>query len=206
MTDAGATTRVQEGLVPLNLPNVLTLSRIAFVPLMLVLLLGEEPGPLPAAAAVFGAAALTDAADGHIARSRGLITTFGRIADPLADKLLVGAALVSLVAIDRLALWIALVIGLREAGVALLRWHAGRQGIVLHVSQLGKAKTCFQMAALGTLMLVPDPEAVWVTALLMAVVWLTVVSGAQYALEYARQTSSNSRGSSRRVSSMYSRM
>jgi CDP-diacylglycerol---glycerol-3-phosphate 3-phosphatidyltransferase len=206
MTDARAGTRVEGGLVPLNLPNVLTLSRIAFVPLMLVLLLGEEAGPLPAAAAVFGAAALTDAADGHIARSRGLVTTFGRIADPLADKLLVGAALVSLVAIDRLALWIALVIGLREAGVALLRWHAGRHGVVLHVSQLGKAKTCFQMATLGTLMLVPDPEALWVTALLMAVVWLTVVSGAQYALEYVRQTSSNSRGSSRRVSSMYSRM
>jgi CDP-diacylglycerol--glycerol-3-phosphate 3-phosphatidyltransferase len=177
MTDGSAGARVGEGPVPLNLPNVLTLSRIAFVP-----------------------------ADGHIARSRGLVTTFGRIADPLADKLLVGTALATLVAIDRLALWIALVIGLREAGVALLRWHAGRQGIVLHVSQLGKVKTCLQMTAIATVMLVPDPEAGWVTALLMTVVWLTVVSGAQYALEYVRQTSSNSRGSSRRVSSMYSRM
>jgi CDP-diacylglycerol---glycerol-3-phosphate 3-phosphatidyltransferase len=206
MTDGSASARVGEGLVPLNLPNVLTLSRIAFVPLMLVLLLGEEAGPLPAAAAVFGVAALTDAADGHIARSRGLVTTFGRIADPLADKLLVGTALATLVAIDRLALWIALVIGLREAGVALLRWHAGRQGIVLHVSQLGKVKTCLQMTAIAAVMLVPDPEAVWVTALLMTVVWLTIVSGAQYVLEYVRQTGSNSRGSSRRVSSMYSRM
>jgi CDP-diacylglycerol--glycerol-3-phosphate 3-phosphatidyltransferase len=178
--------------VPLNLPNALTLSRIAFVPLMLVLLLEEETGPLPA--------------DGHLARSRGLVTTFGRIADPLADKLLVGTALITLVAIDRLALWIALVIGVREAGVALLRWHAGRQGIVLHVSQLGKVKTCFQMTAIATLMLVPDPDATWVWALLMAVVWLTVLSGAQYVVEYARQTGSNSRGSSRRVSSMYSRM
>jgi len=192
--------------VPLNLPNALTLSRIAFVPLMLLLLLGEEAGPLPAAAAVFAAAALTDAADGHLARSRGLVTTFGRIADPLADKLLVGTALITLVAIDRLALWIALVIGIREAGVALLRWHAGRQGIVLHVSQLGKVKTCFQMTAIATLMLVPDPNATWVWALLMAVVWLTVISGAQYVIEYARQTGSNSRGSTRRVSSVYSRM
>jgi CDP-diacylglycerol---glycerol-3-phosphate 3-phosphatidyltransferase len=206
MMDALAALRVRRASVPLNLPNVLTLSRIAFVPLMLVLLLGEEAGPLPAAAAVFGAAALTDAADGHIARSRGLVTTFGRIADPLADKLLVGAALASLVAIDRLALWIALVIGAREASVALLRWHAGRRDIVLHVSQLGKAKTCFQMTAIAALMVVPDPEALWVTALLMAVVGLTVVSGLQYALEYARQTGSNSAGSSRRVSSMYSRM
>jgi CDP-diacylglycerol---glycerol-3-phosphate 3-phosphatidyltransferase len=206
MTDALAALRVRRASVPLNLPNVLTLARIAFVPLMLVLLLGEEAGPLPAAAAVFGAAALTDAADGHIARSRGLVTTFGRIADPLADKLLVGAALASLVAIDRLALWIALVIGAREASVALLRWHAGRRDIVLHVSQLAKAKTCFQMTAIAALMVVPDPEALWVTALLMAVVGLTVVSGLLYAFEYVRQTSSNSAGSSRRVSSMYSRM
>ena len=172
--------------VPLNLPNLLTLSRIAFVPLLLVLLLGEGAGPLPAAAAVFGAAALTDAADGHIARSRGMCTTFGRIADPLADKLLVSAALASLVAIDRLALWIALVIGLREASVALLRWHAGRQGVVVHVSPLGKAKTCFQMTAIVGLMLVPDPEAAWVTAGLLVVVGLTVVSGLQYVLAFAR--------------------
>ena len=176
----------KEGHVPLNLPNVLTLSRIAFVPLLLLLLLGEEPGPIPAAAAVFGAAALTDAADGHIARSRDMVTTFGRIADPLADKLLVGTALVSLVAIDRLALWIALVIGVREAYVALLRWHAGRQGIVLHVSSLGKAKTCLQMTAIVTLMLVPDPGATWVMALLLAVVALTVVSGLQYVVAFLR--------------------
>jgi CDP-diacylglycerol--glycerol-3-phosphate 3-phosphatidyltransferase len=173
--------------VPLNLPNVLTLSRIAFAPLLLVLLLGEDAGPIPAAAAVFGVAALTDAADGHIARSRDLATDFGRIADPLADKLLVGTALASLVVIDRLALWIALVIGLREAGVALLRWHAGRQGVVLHVSPLGKVKTGLQMSSIGLLMLVPDAGAPWVTAVLMVVVAVTVVSGLQYLLAFARR-------------------
>ena len=172
--------------MPLNLPNVLTLSRIGFVPLLLVLLLGEQTGPIPAAAAVFGVAALTDAADGHIARSRDMVTTFGRIADPLADKLLVGTALASLVMIDRLALWVALVIGMREATVALLRWHAGRQGIVLHVSSLGKAKTCFQMTTIVALMLVPDPDAAWVTALLMVVVAFTIVSGLQYLVAFAR--------------------
>ncbi|HET8950984.1 MAG TPA: CDP-diacylglycerol--glycerol-3-phosphate 3-phosphatidyltransferase [Solirubrobacteraceae bacterium] len=194
--------------MPLNLPNVLTLSRIGFVPLLLVLLLGEQTGPIPAAAAVFGVAALTDAADGHIARSRDMVTSFGRIADPLADKLLVGTALASLVMIDRLALWIALVIGAREAGVALLRWHAGRQGIALNVSSLGKVKTCLQMSMLVTLMLVPDPDAAWVTALLMVVVAFTIVSGAQYLLAYLRlqPTSSKSPGSSTRVRSMYSRM
>ncbi len=173
--------------MPLNLPNLLTLSRIAFVPLMFALLLGQEAGPIPAAAAVFGAAALTDAADGHIARSRDMITTFGRIADPLADKLLVGTALASLVMIDRLALWIALVIGVREAGVALLRWHAGRQGVVLHVSSLGKAKTALQMSSIVMLMLVPDAGAPWVTAVLMTVVGVTVVSGLDYLLAFARR-------------------
>ena len=171
----------------LNLPNALTLSRIAFVPLLVALLLGQDAGPIPAAAAVFGVAALTDAADGHIARSRNMITTFGRIADPLADKLLVGTALASLVMIDRLALWIALVIGLREAGVALLRWHAGRQGVVLHVSSLGKAKTTLQMSSIVMLMLVPDPGAPWVTAVLMTVVGITIVSGLDYLFAFARR-------------------
>ena len=108
LKDAGACTRVV-GLRAPEPANVLTLSRFAFVPVLLVLLLGEDAGPTPAAAAVFGVAALTDAADGHIARSRDMVTPFGRIADPLADKLLVGTALASLVALDRLALWIALV-------------------------------------------------------------------------------------------------
>ena len=157
-----------ESSVPLNLPNVLTLSRFAFVPLLLVLLLGEDAGPAPAAAAVFGVAALTDAADGHIARSRDMVTTFGRIADPLADKLLVGTALASLVILDRLALWIALVIG-------------------LHVSSLGKAKTCLQMGAIVMLMLVADAGAPWVMAVLLAVVALTVASGLQYVLAFARR-------------------
>jgi CDP-diacylglycerol---glycerol-3-phosphate 3-phosphatidyltransferase len=153
-------------------------------------------------------AALTDMADGHLARSRDMVTSFGRIADPLADKLLVGTALASLVAIDRLALWIALVIGAREASVALLRWHAGREGIVLHVSSLGKVKTCLQMSMLVMLMLVPDPDAAWVQALLLVVVAVTVWSGLQYLAAYLRlqPTSSKSAGSSTRVRSMYSRM
>ena len=173
--------------MPLNLPNVLTLSRLAFVPVLLVLLLREDAGPIPAAAAVFGVAALTDAADGHIARSRDMVTTFGRIADPLADKLLVGTALASLVVIDRLALWIALVIGLREAAVALLRGHASRRGVVVHVSSLGKVKTCAQMTTIVMLMLVSDAGAPWVTVVLLAVVALTVGSGLQYAMAFARR-------------------
>ena len=173
--------------MPLNVANVLTLSRIVMVPLMLVLLFGDQVGPLPFAAAVFGVAALTDAADGHVARSRNMITDFGRLADPFADKLLVGAALASLVMIDRLALWIALVVGVREAAVTVLRWHAARRGVVISASPLGKAKTGAQMTAILMLMLVPDPGAGWVDAVLLTVVALTVASGVQYGLAYARR-------------------
>lgn len=154
---------------------------------MVLVLVVDVPGGLLLAAGVFAIAALTDVADGHVARSRNLITTFGRIADPVADKLLVGAALISLVAIDRLALWIALVILLREAGVSALRWYAGTQGIVIAVSGLGKAKTGAQMAAIPMLMLVPDPGSAWVAAALFAVVAITLASGLDYVLNYARQ-------------------
>ena len=173
--------------VPLNAANLLTLSRIALVPVMMLLLLGGGTGPLLAAAAVFGFAALTDAADGHIARKRNMITKFGRLADPLADKLLVGAALASLVVVDRLPLWIALVILLREVGVTGLRWHAARQGIAIPVSALGKAKTGAQMTSIVMLMLVPNAGAAWVHAILLAVVAITVASGLQYAFSYARR-------------------
>lgn len=174
--------------IPLNLPNLLTLLRICLVPLMVALVaVGEPTGSLMLAAAVFGVAAITDVADGHLARSRNLITTFGRIADPVADKLLVGSALVSLVAIDRLALWIALVIVAREVGVSLLRYHAGTQGIVISVSSLGKAKTGAQMTAIPMLMLLPDPSATWVGAVMLAVVGITVASGLDYWLTYERE-------------------
>jgi CDP-diacylglycerol--glycerol-3-phosphate 3-phosphatidyltransferase len=176
--------------VPLNAPNVLTIARICLVPVMILLLLDDRLGPLYAAAAVFGAAALTDVADGHLARSRNMITTFGRLVDPVADKLLVGAALATLVAIDRLALWIALIIVAREVGVSLLRWHASKKGVTIPVNGLGKAKTGVQMTAIVTLMLVPDPSAVWLDGLMIGVVAVTVASGLDYLLGYARRTGS----------------
>lgn len=156
---------------------------------MLALLFSDHAGALHLAALVFGIAAVTDMADGHLARSRDLITRFGRVADPIADKLLVGSALVGLVMVDRLALWIASVVVAREVGVSLLRWYAGQQGITIAVSGLGKAKTGVQMTAIPALMLVPDPSAVWVQGWLAALVTITVASGIDYALGYARRTS-----------------
>ncbi len=173
-------------MVPLNTANLLTLSRIVMVPLMLVLLFGDQVGPFPLAAAVFAVAAITDAADGHVARTRNMITDFGKLADPFADKLLVGAALGSLVIIDRLPLWIALVVGVREVAVTVLRWHAARRGMVISASPLGKAKTGVQMTAILLLLLVTDATAGWIDGVLVAVVALTVASGIQYGLAYAR--------------------
>ena len=174
-------------IIPLNAPNLLTIARIVLIPVMVLLLLGDHGAGLELAAAVFGVAAITDAADGHLARSRNMITTFGRLADPVADKLLVGAALLSLVVIDRLALWIAVVVLVREIVVSFMRWHAGLSGIVLSVSSFGKAKTGAQMTAIPLLMLVTDPTAGWVEAILLLVVAVTVASGLDYAVTYARQ-------------------
>jgi CDP-diacylglycerol--glycerol-3-phosphate 3-phosphatidyltransferase len=170
----------------LNLPNALTLVRIGLVPVMIMLLLGRDFGPFYAAAAVFCVAAATDAADGHIARSRNLITRFGQLADPVADKLLVGGALVTLVSVDRLAAWIAVVVLAREAGVSALRWYAGRRGTEIAVSSVGKLKTGMQMTSIAALMVVPDPSAAWLQAWLLGVVAVTVASGLDYLLGYAR--------------------
>src|SRR6059036_4219648 len=99
---------------PLNLPNLLTMLRILAVPVIVVALLDETPNGDTLAAIVFALAALTDGLDGYIARSRGSVTTFGKLMDPIADKLLIIAPLVSLVSLGRIAGWVAMVIIARE--------------------------------------------------------------------------------------------
>ena len=116
---------------PLNLPNALTLLRILAVPVIVVALLGETPNGDALAAGVFALAAMTDGLDGYIARRRQDVTTFGKLMDPLADKLLIVAALVSLVSLNRLAAWIAMVIIAREIAVTGLRAVAVEQGVVI---------------------------------------------------------------------------
>jgi CDP-diacylglycerol--glycerol-3-phosphate 3-phosphatidyltransferase len=134
----------------------LTVGRILLVPVFVVLLVTGDPGPRYAAAVLFAGLALSDCADGYLARACDLVTTFGRIMDPVADKLLVGAALVSLVAIDRMAAWLAVVVIAREVAVSALRWVASRQDVVIASSAIGKAKTGVQMLAIVALMLTPD--------------------------------------------------
>ena len=167
-----------------NLANALTLGRIALVPLLVVLLLGEA-SPV-AALAVFGAGAASDALDGHIARSRGLVTDFGRLMDPFADKLLVGSALICLVSAGRLATWVAAVVIARELAVTILRAVARRRGTVISASSLGKAKTACQVLLIGCLIVASDPGAAWLDGLVGVTVTITVMSGIDYFLAYGR--------------------
>lgn len=138
-----------------DLPNLLTLSRIAAIPLLVVLVAVHDPRADLAACIVFGLAAITDYFDGHLARVRRQISDFGRMLDPIADKLLVGATLMLLVGHDRLSdlgLYPAIVIMLREILVSGLREYLAGIRIGLPVTRLAKWKTGFQMGALGTLL------------------------------------------------------
>jgi CDP-diacylglycerol--glycerol-3-phosphate 3-phosphatidyltransferase len=172
---------------PLNLPNALTLARILLVPVLVVALTVESPGGSTIAAVVFVVAALTDGLDGYIARSRQAVTTFGKIMDPVADKLMIAAALISLVSLDRLAAWVAMLIIAREFAVSGLRIAAGQQGVVIPASPLGKVKTIVQVVAVLALIAASDHHDVWVQALVYAMVAATVVSGADYFLSFRRR-------------------
>ena len=166
-------------MVPLNLPNALTMLRILMVPVVVVALLAEIPNGDLVAGVVFALAAFTDGLDGYIARRRDDVTTFGKLMDPLADKLLIVAALVSLVALDRLQAWIAMVIIARELAVTGLRAVAVEEGVVIAASWLGKVKTALQVAAVIALIAV-DPATAAVDVLVYAAVVATIVSGADY--------------------------
>src|SRR6201997_3718004 len=125
---------------PLNLPNLLTVLRIMLVPVLVVALLGNTPAGDVLAAVVFALASLTDFVDGYLARARDSITTFGKLMDPLADKLLIVAALISLVSLQRLPAWIAMVIITRELAVTVLRMGATQAGGGVRAQPFGKVK------------------------------------------------------------------
>jgi len=174
---------------PLNLPNALTLLRILLVPVVVVALLDETPNGDAIAAGVFALAALTDGLDGYIARSRGAITTFGKLMDPIADKLLIAAALIALVSLERLEAWVAMVIIAREFAVTGLRLVAAEQGVVIHASWMGKVKTALQVAAIIAL-IATDPAPLGVDILVYAAVAVTVASGIDYFFGFRRMLES----------------
>jgi len=136
-----------------NIPNILTLMRIAAIPLMAVLLLTGEREPCFWAAALFSAASFTDWLDGFLARRMGIVTVFGKFLDPIADKLIVMAALIMITPLGRVPAWMVLVILGREIIITGLRGIASSEGIVISASDLGKFKTIFQIVAIIALLL-----------------------------------------------------
>lgn len=172
----------------MNLPNKLTMSRIAAIPLFVMAMLiptGWE-GQKWLALAIFILASLTDLADGKIARARGLVTNFGKFMDPLADKLLVCSALICLVSQQRLAAWIVIVIIAREFIISGFRLVAADAGVVIAASMWGKVKTTFQMAMV--ILLIADIPALAIVTEIA--VWgalvLTVISLVDYLAKNAQ--------------------
>jgi CDP-diacylglycerol--glycerol-3-phosphate 3-phosphatidyltransferase len=170
-----------------NVANVLTVARITLVPVFVACLLAGGTGWRLAALATFGIASFTDLLDGRLARRRGLVTDFGKIADPVADKALTGAALISLSALGELPWWVTGVIMFRELGVTALRLWVIRRGVIA-ASRGGKLKTLLQVIAIclyvlpGTL----SPPGIVRGSFMAAAVVVTVVTGVDYVLAAIR--------------------
>ena len=181
----------------LNVPNTLSLVRVFLAPLVLLFLSLRISTPIPflsldgaepltlgdlLAAVVFIIAAITDSMDGYIARKHHLITTLGKFIDPLADKVLVIAAMIALVELQRIPGWIVLVIITREFVVTGLRLVAAAEGVVIAASKGGKLKTVFQIVAL-TMLILKLPGGM---ALMWVAMILTVWSGMEYLIDGSR--------------------
>src|SRR5690554_2189084 len=159
-----------------NLPNFITLTRILLVPLFTFLYL-QEPGSMNfVATAVFLLAALTDALDGYLARSRKEITRFGQLIDPIANKLLITPALLCLIEVGQVSTWAALVILAREFAVSGPRILAAAKGKVIPASMWGKVKTVTQIVAVTAFFLGIS----WAPLVLWVAVLATIVSGVDY--------------------------
>jgi CDP-diacylglycerol--glycerol-3-phosphate 3-phosphatidyltransferase len=167
-----------------NIANWLTVARIVLVPLVVAGLVAGGIAWRLVALAAFGVASVTDLLDGRLARSRGLVTDFGKIADPVADKALTGAALICLSALGELAWWVTAVIMLRELGVTLLRFWVIRKGVIA-ASRGGKVKTVLQIIAI-CLYILPWGNAIVRDVVMGAAVVATVVTGFDYVLRAMR--------------------
>lgn len=177
----------------MNLPNALTVGRIFLVPLLVVVLLTKFEGRLIfgvrkelVGAAIFGIAALTDVLDGYLARRRKQITTLGQLMDPLADKLLITAALVSLVQMDLAPAWMVAVILGRELAVTLLRSIAYARGMVIPASLLGKIKMIAEVVAVLLLILGGEQLRQFFIAGTIAL-WIALVSATISGVDYYRK-------------------
>jgi CDP-diacylglycerol--glycerol-3-phosphate 3-phosphatidyltransferase len=171
---------------PWNVANALTLLRVLCVPVLAVLL-ATEGTSRDAAAILFVLASITDLIDGAVARRYGMVTTFGKIADPIADKALTGVALVGLSVLGELAWWVTVVILVREIGVTVLRFWVIEHGVI-PASRGGKAKTAVQTLAIA-MYLAAVPLAWWDTAsawVMGLAVVLSLATGADYVVRALR--------------------
>ncbi|MDV8150097.1 CDP-diacylglycerol--glycerol-3-phosphate 3-phosphatidyltransferase [Arthrobacter sp. B10-11] len=192
-----------------NLPNILTMLRIVLVPFFVWFLIADAPGLDAlnglwrwAAALTFAVAIYTDKLDGDIARSRGLITDFGKIADPIADKLLTGSALVMLSLLNELPWWITVLILAREWGITALRFFVIRYGVI-PASRGGKLKTVVQTVAILLYVVPLASLAPWLGVVsflvMLAAVAITVWTGGQYVVEALKLRANGRRAASRPV-------
>lgn len=172
----------------MNIPNSLTILRIVLIPLFVIIISIKVPNGDYIAAAIFVVAALTDSLDGYLARKYKQVTKLGIILDPLADKLLITAALISLVELGRIPGWIAIVILGREFAVSGLRMIKAEEGIIIPASMWGKIKTISQIVAVVMVILQNDfvawihwPIGSW--ALYIALL-ITIYSGTEYFTRY----------------------
>ena len=177
----------------MNLPNALTLARIFLVPLLVVVLLTKFEGRLIlgvrkelVGAAIFGVASFTDWLDGYLARRRKQVTTLGQLMDPIADKLLITAALLSLVQMDLAPAWMVLVMLGREFAVTALRGVAYSRGVVIVASPLGKFKMVSQVIAILLLILGKDHLQQFFVLGRIAL-WIAVITAVGSAVDYYRR-------------------
>ena len=170
----------------MNLPNNITMARIIMIPFFIIALLVNFPFHEPIAVVIFIVASASDAVDGHLARSRNLITDFGKFMDPLADKLLTCSAFICLVELQMIPSWVVIIIIAREFAITGLRTLAASDGIVIAASKWGKAKTISQMIAIIALLLVNWPVMAFPALLLFGNIMvyvalaLTLISGIDY--------------------------
>lgn len=193
MTETGPTTDRPSNW---NAPNIITAARIIATPFFLWMLLADDGanGPWRWGAAVFFVVAIaTDAWDGHLARSRGLITDLGKLLDPIADKVLTGAALIGLSILGELPWWVTIVVLIREVGITVHRLMIAHD-VVVAAAWMGKLKTVAQSVAI-TLALLPlasvmgdaAPVAYWANVITMSIaVVLTILSGIDYVIAFVR--------------------
>jgi CDP-diacylglycerol---glycerol-3-phosphate 3-phosphatidyltransferase len=167
-----------------NVANALTLLRLTLVPVFVLLLLAGGPTWRIAAFVAFGVASVTDVLDGELARRRSLITDFGKIADPIADKALTGSALVTLSVLGQLGWWVTGVILFRELAVTGLRFWVIRRGVIA-ASRGGKLKTLLQVIAIS-LYVLPGHFAIAREVVMAAAVIVTVITGGDYAARAVR--------------------